>query len=202
MNQPLEKKSPSLTREHILQTAGRLVSTEGVSALTLDAVAKSAGISKGGLLYHFPSKEALMLAMIQARHEWMLGVHKQERERLADPTGPGSWHRALINASFHLCHGCDDVTADMLAMVAKEPSFHKCLVEGMAEWNDLRLQDGVDNAVSNLIHTSMDGIKLHKIIGLPVPAEAELEELKGLLHRLVDESISRNQPSILPRESA
>lgn len=201
MNQNLEKKPPSLTREHILQTAGRLVSTEGVTALTLDAVAKAAGISKGGLLYHFPSKEALMLAMIGARHEWILSVHKEERERLADPTGPGSWHRALINAGFHLCHGCDDVTADMLAVVAKEPSFQKCLIEGMAEWNSLRFQDGVDRAVSNLIHTSMDGIKLHKIIGLPIPADQELEELKSLLHRLVDESISRNHPSTLPRES-
>jgi AcrR family transcriptional regulator len=202
MNLHPEKKHPSLTKEHILQTAGRLVSSEGVSALTLDAVAKAAGVSKGGLLYHFPSKEALMLAMIDSRHEWIKGVHKEERERLADPTGPGSWHRALINVGFQHCHGCDDVTADMLAVVAQEPSYQKRLLEGLSDWIALRLQDGVDRAVSNLIHASLDGIKFHKIVGLPTPPVEELEELKAFLHRLVDESISRNQHSITQRESA
>jgi len=202
MNHSPEKKPPSHTREHILQAAGRLVATEGVSALTLDAVAKSAGISKGGLLYHFPSKEALMLAMIDSRHEWITLAHKEERERLADPIGPGSWHRALINVGFQHSHGCDDVTADMLAVVAQEPSYQKRLLEGLADWIALRQKDGVERAVSNLIHTSLDGIKFHKIIGLPTSPEEELEDLKALLHRLVDESISRNQHSNSHRESA
>lgn len=202
MNHPIEKKPPSLTREHILQAAGRVVSTEGVSALTLDAVAKAAGISKGGLLYHFPSKEALMFGMIDARHEWIKNVHRKERERLADPTGPGSWHRALINTGFQHCHGCDDVTADMLAVVAREPSLQARLLEGLGDWIERRSNDGVDRVVSNLIHTSLDGIKLHKILGLPTPSDEELEELKAFLHRVLDESISNQHPSIHPRESA
>jgi AcrR family transcriptional regulator len=37
---------------------------EGVSGMTLEAVAREAGVSKGGLLYHFPSKEALIGGMI------------------------------------------------------------------------------------------------------------------------------------------
>jgi AcrR family transcriptional regulator len=202
MNLHPEKKTPSLTREHILQAAGRLVSTEGVAALTLDAVAKAAGISKGGLLYHFPSKEALMLGMIDALHKSMLDLHEEERRRLADPDGPGSWHHAWINTGFHRCSGCDDVTADMLVAVAKEPCFQSRLQKGMADWNALRIQDGVARAVSNLIHAAIDGIKLHKIIGLPTPPDKEIEELRALLHRLVDESHSGNHPSIHPRESA
>ena len=37
----------------------------GSGRLTLDAVAERAGLSKGGLLYNFPTKEALLQAMIQ-----------------------------------------------------------------------------------------------------------------------------------------
>ncbi|MEN9308893.1 MAG: hypothetical protein RL173_2825, partial [Fibrobacterota bacterium] len=58
-----EKKHPSLTRDHILQATATLVLAEGPSALTLEAAAKASGISKGGLLYHFPSKEALILGL-------------------------------------------------------------------------------------------------------------------------------------------
>ena len=37
---------------------------KGVAKLTLEAVAKEAGVSKGGLLYHFSNKEALIEGMI------------------------------------------------------------------------------------------------------------------------------------------
>jgi AcrR family transcriptional regulator len=33
--------------------------------MTLEAVAREADVSKGGLLYHFPSKEALISGMVR-----------------------------------------------------------------------------------------------------------------------------------------
>ena len=54
-------------RERLLDAAERVVVESGATHLTLDAVAKSAGVSKGGLLYHFPTKEALLEGML-ARH--------------------------------------------------------------------------------------------------------------------------------------
>jgi len=54
-------------RDRLLDAAERVVVESGATHLTLDAVAKSAGVSKGGLLYHFPSKEALLESML-ARH--------------------------------------------------------------------------------------------------------------------------------------
>lgn len=54
-------------RDRLLDAAERVVVESGATHLTLDAVAKSAGVSKGGLLYHFPSKEALLEGML-ARH--------------------------------------------------------------------------------------------------------------------------------------
>ncbi len=54
-------------RDRLLDAAERVVVESGATHLTLDAVAKSAGVSKGGLLYHFPTKEALLEGML-ARH--------------------------------------------------------------------------------------------------------------------------------------
>ena len=62
------------TKTRILTAAEQVVLERGVPALTLDAVAEAAGLSKGGLIYHFESKEALIRAMI-AR----IGACMQER---------------------------------------------------------------------------------------------------------------------------
>ena len=60
-----ESKVKSNTRDRILDAAEELVSTRGVSDLTLDAVAAGANLSKGGLLYHFASKEQLIIGLVQ-----------------------------------------------------------------------------------------------------------------------------------------
>src|SRR5690348_13483576 len=52
------------TRGRLLEAACTVAERSGVAALTLDAVAAEARVSKGGLLYHFPSKEALLSGMV------------------------------------------------------------------------------------------------------------------------------------------
>lgn len=52
-------------REAILDAAEAVVMAQGAGNLTLDSVADAAGVSKGGLLYHFPTKESLLSGMIE-----------------------------------------------------------------------------------------------------------------------------------------
>lgn len=61
MIEPNASVSPA--RERILEAAERVVGDIGAARMTLDLVAQSAGVSKGGLLYHFPSKESLLGAL-------------------------------------------------------------------------------------------------------------------------------------------
>ena len=58
------------TRSEILDAADMVVMRDGVRNLTLDAVAAQSGVSKGGLLYHFRSKEDLAAAMIERSIAW------------------------------------------------------------------------------------------------------------------------------------
>ena len=53
------------TRRRILDAAQDLAHCSGPGNLSLDAVAARAGVSKGGLLYHFPSKTRLMEALVE-----------------------------------------------------------------------------------------------------------------------------------------
>src|SRR5690606_6371781 len=50
---------PPRARERVLDAFEQILIEEGERAATMDATAKAAGVSKGGLLYHFASKEAL-----------------------------------------------------------------------------------------------------------------------------------------------
>lgn len=52
------------TRHRILDAALELLRAEGGGAVTLDAAARQVGLTKPGLMYHFPTKEALMLAVV------------------------------------------------------------------------------------------------------------------------------------------
>src|SRR5699024_1646379 len=53
------------TRERILAAVRDLLAAGGPGSVTLEAVADRAGVSKGGLLYHFPSKSALYLGLLE-----------------------------------------------------------------------------------------------------------------------------------------
>lgn len=52
------------TRQRILDGALELLRAEGGGTITLDAAARQVGLTKPGLMYHFPTKEALMLAVV------------------------------------------------------------------------------------------------------------------------------------------
>ncbi|WBQ02715.1 TetR/AcrR family transcriptional regulator [Kribbella sp. CA-293567] len=52
-------------RPQILEAAARIVEREGVKSVTFDSVAAEAGLTKGGLLYHFASREELVKAIHQ-----------------------------------------------------------------------------------------------------------------------------------------
>ncbi len=56
-------------REQLLDAFCELVLREGDRAATLDAVAQAANVSKGGLLYHFPNRDALVTGLCERLHD-------------------------------------------------------------------------------------------------------------------------------------
>ena len=64
-----------LTRRHILDAAATAFARNGYAGTSLNDVIKDAGLTKGGFYFHFPSKEALALAVVQDRQEiWLRDV--------------------------------------------------------------------------------------------------------------------------------
>jgi len=72
----------SSARDRVLDAFEELLNEQGERAATLDAVARAAGVSKGGLLYHFPSKDALVDGLLQRLDERL--AEDIERIRASD----------------------------------------------------------------------------------------------------------------------
>ncbi len=62
-----EKRQRGGTRDRLMEAATAVAHAVGPAHLSLDAVAEQAGVSKGGLLYHFPTKTSLIKAIVE-RH--------------------------------------------------------------------------------------------------------------------------------------
>lgn len=69
------------TRERILRALRDILARSGNTSVTLEAVAAEAGVSKGGLLYHFPSKSAMYLGLLTSVRDTVAAEMAQATER-------------------------------------------------------------------------------------------------------------------------
>lgn len=94
------KKDPQGIRQALLDQASRLAVEQGLQAVTVQAVADAAGVTKGGLMHHFPTKQALVDAMFGAHLE-QLGKALSDQMQ-ADPEPYGAFTRAYLRSVFEL----------------------------------------------------------------------------------------------------
>ena len=73
-------------RERIIDAAEQVVIERGARHLTFDAVALKAVVSRGGLIYHFPDKEALLKGMLDRLLERAKESRAKKRAELAEGT--------------------------------------------------------------------------------------------------------------------
>jgi AcrR family transcriptional regulator len=57
---------PPKARQKVLDAARRIVETRGAGHLTFDTLAEESGVTRGGITYHFRTKEELLKALIEA----------------------------------------------------------------------------------------------------------------------------------------
>lgn len=162
-----------------MRAANRVVVEEGVSGMTLEAVAREAGVSKGGLLYHFPGKDALIGGMILRLVE---GFEDALGRELREERGAGRWSRAYARASFTEDRWYLQVSAGLLAAVAEDPALLDPLRRGYRDAQRWAERDGIDPAVATLVRLAADGLFFAELLGF-APPEGELRSrvLQSLL---------------------
>ena len=154
------------SRDAILNAAERLVREAAVQHLTLDAVAAAAGRSKGGVLYHFAGKEALiqgMLDRVLARYDDAI------TDRAATDPAPGAAARAYAAVSTpgesdwaptdHLC-------AALVAALVHDPALLAPLRAQYDSWQARLEADAPDPVAATVVRLAADGLWLTELLGL------------------------------------
>lgn len=179
------KKQPEQVRQQLLEVAARLSHEQGVAGITLDAVSQAAGVSKGGLLHHFPNKSALLDGLFDdlvARFDAAI-----EAAMALDPMAQGRFTRAYVDVCAKLDPETDVPGWRMLtiALIA-EPN----LKVRWREWVDRRAREFAQSDQSPnciLARFAADGLWLADLMqSHDLDAEARLalaDKLKALSAR-------------------
>jgi AcrR family transcriptional regulator len=160
---------PARTRDRLLDAAGVVVMRDGAQALTLDAVAAEAEVSKGGLLYHFKSKRDLVEGMIE---RWMA-----EFQREIDASDP-AFVRGYVKASAPVGN-----ELGMLAALVADPSLLVAVRRQYGIWQDRVEREGRDPVDATVARLAADGLWLAELLGMGPPT-GELRD--QVLQRLLD----------------
>ena len=186
-----------LATADLLDAAIRVVTRDGLGALTLDGVAREAGVSKGGLTHHFATKDALVTAMLE--HFAQRLIREVDRFAADDPELAGRRVRAMMKVGHPELRG-DVAPADSKQASEVQQLFYAAiaaavvnpkLLEPLKQHADgLRqrmLQQPSDGLWQIIIWLALDGLMLWKLLGLisqddPMHGEV-LQFLYGLSSR-------------------
>ncbi len=166
-------------KSELLDAAGRLVQARGVQALTLDAVAQATNSSKGGVLYHFPTKEALITALIER-----LVVRFESRFSRS-----GNFVEGFVTACIEVDAHADEMAAGLAVAIATDPSMLEPLRSAYVRWMR-RIQTEVKDPLDGwLIRLALDGLWFSDLFGLPVPSTAQRKRLASRLTQIAKSNI-------------
>ena len=168
----------------MLEAAIAVVTEQGAARLTLDAVARAAKVSKGGLMYHFPTKESLLQALVTRAIEHTQQSWEQAQQRL--PDRPGRGLRAYVQASTAERPDLDPFSSALLAVVPGDPQ----LLEPVRAYFRERmpaLSEGVPFERAALVYLATEGLWLLELVGASPYTRSQRSKVQSLLKRLAAE---------------
>ncbi|MBL8162354.1 MAG: TetR family transcriptional regulator [Anaerolineae bacterium] len=171
------------TRERLVNAAIQSVRTGGISALTLDGVAREANVSKGGLLHHFKSKDALIEAILQH-----LFIHFEERVASfleGEEQRAGRWMRAYIRATFE----DEPLPLELIILLAsalEDRALLKLIQADFIRWHERLLADGLPIPRATIIRQATDAYWTERLLGLGPRNEDERLLIRDELLRLTE----------------
>ena len=136
----------------------------GVMALTLDAVAKRAGVSKGGLLHHFPSKHALLMAMVEDISSRFMGQVAEQAK--GDPDAHGRSARAYVRTVVDEPDHEISRWGALSAAFMSDPSLLKDWRARLAEMRTVDMAEADDPVDLMVARLAADGLWLADVCGL------------------------------------
>ena len=159
------------TVEVILAATARILKKDGYDRASTNRIALAAGVSVGSLYQYFPSKEALVAALIEKHMNEMRAVVHEAFARLAGAT-------------------LEDAAREMVELMVKahavDPRLHKVLVEQVPRVGRLEHVHAIEDDVLTITRAYLEARKEELgIENTEVAAFIVVHAIEALTHRAV-----------------
>lgn len=175
-----------MTKESIYQAATEIIAEDGVTEITLEKVAKRAGISKGGLLYHFPNKAALIKGLVEYNEkvfEDQMEAQLKKELNLSDDKKIKGLLKAYIHVTFNEESLFHESSKGILAAVLLNPDYLEPLKERTKRLEEKIKENTSSYINASIIRLAVDGFWLGELLGINFMEEKEKKEIKEVLSK-------------------
>lgn len=186
----MSSRSDHTCRDRVLDATETVIHRDGIGSFTLDAVAAEAGVSKGGLLHHFPSKERLIETLVaRSIEQWACDC---SRAIEAEVEGPGRVTRGLVNMCLgspgHWSEQSRRSCAVLIAAISNNPALVLPMRANHRRMLEQLRQDGLPPGVSEAAVLALHGLWFEWLLGLEDLDPHRMSTLRSALERLLAQS--------------
>lgn len=170
------------SRNAIIQAALAIIARDGPGRLTLDAIAREGGLSKGGVMHQFRTKEAVLKTLLENQVEFFENF---SRDYLAAAGADGNEPQlaAQIAVQRKAVSEPHSVAFGLLGALAENPALLSGLRETDAGKVEAIRAEAADPDLATLRLFAAKGLALSTMMGICSLSEADLERL---FDRLID----------------
>ena len=168
------------SRDRILAAAADVAREAGPGSLSLEAVATRAGVSKGGLLYNFPTKAKLMQGLVEN--------YLNDFQKALEARAAGADHEGMLAAYIKLsaddCEQPKPSASWMFSAIAEDPDFLTPIKAFKRQLFE-RLKEQTDDLGSLLVcFLAIEGMRSMNLFDSDVLSQGEREVLVASLLKI------------------
>ena len=171
----------------MVAAAADLARQSGPVRFSLDAVARHAGVSKGGLLYNFPTKAKLMQGLV----EDYLGEFEEALDAASGPDKEESLLAAYVRLSAKECESAQPAAAWIFAAMAEDPDFLEPIHAFRKRLLDRLRAEASDPTAMMVAFLAVEGLRNIKLFGSKTLTPEEREDVLAALLSAAEDASRR-----------
>ncbi|MEN0654255.1 TetR/AcrR family transcriptional regulator [Hyphobacterium sp. WM6] len=176
------------TRSAILDATETVIVRDGARRTTIDAVVAESGFSKGGVLYHFPSKSALLQGLVQR----LVGEFEADLDRAATEAASHGEpvERRILSILMETSERKKRIAGALLGVTAEEPDLIIPARELKARIEKSLLKRARDPLLARIVMLAIDGMSYREMLGFGPLTPADRDQVRDRLLSLTEDIYS------------
>jgi AcrR family transcriptional regulator len=172
------------TREAAVQAALRIIARDGIGHLTLDAIARETGVSKGAITHQFKSKHEVLKALLAHEMAYYAAFREEQLAKGADAAASPTLAVELA-ISRNLLTNPNSAAFAVMGALAEEPELMMPVRAGAVEMVAQLRAESEDPDTAVLRWAASRGLALMALFGISPLPQAEQDRLFA---RLADDA--------------